>query len=114
MEVKAIKDSIIFNDSTFTKRTLYATNDILCFVLNMKPGQVLPVHKHENSTLVLHVLSGNGEVKINDEVAKLETGIVLYAKGEDDFSIPMVTTDMSIFVTLSPNPSNELYSKGIG
>lgn len=114
MEVKNIKDSIVFNDSTFTKRTLFAVEDILCFVLNMKPGQSLPMHKHENSTLVLHVLSGKGEAKVNQETAVLETGAVLYAKGEDDFSIPTVTEEMSIFVTLSPNPSNAIYSKGIG
>ncbi|HYE10842.1 MAG TPA: cupin domain-containing protein [Patescibacteria group bacterium] len=114
MEVKNIKDSIVFNDSTFTKRTLFAVEDILCFVLNMKPGNVLPLHTHENSSLVIHVLSGSGEAKINDEVAKLESGVVLYAKGEDEFSIPTVSEDMSIFVTLSPNPSNELYSKSLG
>ena len=114
MEVKNIKDSIVFNDSTFTKRTLYAVDDILCFVLNMKPGQMLPPHTHENSTLLLHVLSGTGEVKINDEIVTLETGTVLCAKGEDEFSIPKVKEDMSIFVNLCPNPSNALYSKSLG
>jgi mannose-6-phosphate isomerase-like protein (cupin superfamily) len=114
MEVKNIKDSIVFNDSTFTKRTLYATDDILCFILNMKPGQQLPAHTHENSTLILHVLSGSGEVKINDEVVALEIGTVLNAKGEDEFSIPKVTENMSIFVNLCPNPSNALYSKSLG
>jgi mannose-6-phosphate isomerase-like protein (cupin superfamily) len=114
MEIKNIKDSIVFNDSTFTKRTLFAVDDILCFVLNMKPGQVLPVHTHENSTLVLYVLSGNGEVKINDKTETLEKGTVLYAKGEDEFSIPRVTEDMSLLVNLCPNPSNALYSKSLG
>lgn len=114
MEVKNIKDSIVFIDSTFTKRALVAVDDILCFVLNMKPGQVLPMHTHENSSLVLHVLSGSGEVKINQELVKLEEGTVLYAKGEDEFSIPSVTQDMSIFVCLSPNPSNPIYSKSLG
>jgi mannose-6-phosphate isomerase-like protein (cupin superfamily) len=114
MEVKNIKESIVFNDSTFTKRTLFAADDILCFVLNMQPGQVLPAHTHENSTLVLHVLSGNGEVKINDEIVPLETGTILCAKGEDEFSIPRVTENMSIVVNLCPNPSNALYSKSLG
>jgi mannose-6-phosphate isomerase-like protein (cupin superfamily) len=114
MEVKSIKDSIVFNESTFTKRTLFAADDILCFVLNMQPGQVLPAHTHENSTLVLHVLSGKGEVKINEEIVALETGTILCAKGEDEFSIPKVTENMSIFVNLCPNPSNALYSKSLG
>lgn len=114
MEIKNIKDSIVYSDSTFTKRALFATDDILCFVLNMRPGQVLPMHKHENSSLILHVLSGSGEAKINDETVKLEEGAVLYTKGEDDFSIPTVHSDMSLYVSLSPNPSNAIYSKNLG
>lgn len=114
MDIKDINQSIVFHDQTFTKRTLVVNNDILCFVLNLKPGQVLPVHKHENSSLVMHVLSGSGEIKINDEVEKLIKGSVVSAKGEDDFSIPTVNEDMSIFVVISPNPSNAMYSKPIG
>jgi len=114
MEVKNIKDNIVFIDSTFTKRALVAVDDILCFVLNMRPGHVLPAHTHENSSMVLHVLFGAGEAKVNQEIVKLEEGTILYAKGEDEFSIPTVTQDMSIYVSLSPNPSNPIYSKSLG
>ncbi len=114
MEIKNVSDSIVFNDKTFTKRILFATDDVLSFVLNMKRGHVLPVHKHENTSLVMIVLSGSGEIQINQEVEKLTKGSVVYAKGEDDFSIPSVTEDMTIYVTISPNPTNQLYSKEIG
>jgi mannose-6-phosphate isomerase-like protein (cupin superfamily) len=114
MEIKDIKESIVFSEKTLTKRILFATKDILSFVLNLKPGQVLPVHKHENSSLVLHVLSGSAQIKINEESGTLSPGAVIYAKGEDDFSIPVVNEDLSLFVVISPNPSNELYAKGIG
>lgn len=114
MEIKNISQSIVFHDQTFTKRTLVVNKDILSFVLNLKQGQALPVHKHENSSLVMHVLSGSGEIKINDEVERLTAGSVVSAKGEDDFSIPKVDEDMSVFVVISPNPSNELYSRPIG
>ena len=114
MEIKNVSDSMVFNDKVFTKRVLFATKDVLCFVLNMKRGHVLPVHKHENTSLVMTVLTGSGEIQINDEVEKLTKGSVVFAKGEDDFSIPSVTEDMTIYVTISPNPSNELYSKELG
>lgn len=114
MDIKNVNDSIVFTDKTFTKRVLFAANDVLAFVLNMKRGHVLPVHKHENSSLVMIVLSGSGEIQINDEVEKLTKGSVVYAKGEDDFSIPSVTEDMTLYVTISPNPSNQLYSKELG
>lgn len=114
MEIKNVNDSIVFNDKTFTKRVLYATKDVLCFVLNMKRGHVLPVHKHENTSLALIVLSGSGQIQINNEMEKLTKGSVVYAKGEDDFSIPSVSEDMTLYVTISPNPSNQLYSKELG
>ncbi len=114
LDIKDINESIVFHDKTFTKRILTANSHILCFVLNLKPGQALPVHKHENASLVMHVLSGSGEIQINDEVEKLVKGSVVSAKGEDDFSIPTVNEDMSIFIIISPNPSNEAYSKSIG
>jgi quercetin dioxygenase-like cupin family protein len=114
MDIKDISQSIEFNDTTFTKRVLYADKDILSFVLNFKPGQALPVHKHENSSLVLNVLSGSGEVKVNDEVAKISKGSLVYAKGQDNFSVPTVNENMTLHVSLSPNPSNEMYAKKIG
>lgn len=36
--------------------------------------QVLPVRKHENSTLAMHVLSGRGELKINYETVAIKKG----------------------------------------
>lgn len=113
MEIKSINESIVFSGNTFTKRVLFADKQVLSFVLNLQAGQALPSHKHEKSTVVLNVLSGSGEIKINDELGRLEKGFVLTAKGEDDFEIPRVTEDMSLFVTISPNPSNEMYSKDI-
>lgn len=114
MEFKNAKESMVFSDKTFTKRVLFADQNTLCFVLNLKAGQSLPVHKHENSTVVLIVLSGSGEIRINDEDERVEKDSVVQAKGEDDFSIPVVTEDMSLFVCISPNPSNQLYSKELG
>lgn len=114
MDIKNINESIVFKDNTLTKRVLYATNDILTFVLNLKPGQQLPVHRHENSSLILIVLEGTGQIKINDEVEKLAKGAVVYAKGEDDFSIPEVYENLSVIVNIAPNPTNNIYSKNVG
>ncbi len=114
MELKNIKDSIVFNEETLTKRVLFADRQILSFVLNLKAGQTLPAHKHENSTLVLVVLSGSGKIRINDETGNLAANTFVMAKGEDEFEIPTVTEDMSLLVNIAPNPSNALYSKEAG
>lgn len=114
MDIKNINDSVVFSETTFTKRILYADRQVLSFVLNLKAGQTLPSHNHEKSTLVLNVLEGKGEIRINNEVERLEKGVFLSAKGEDEFEIPRVIEDMSLLVTISPNPSNELYAKELG
>lgn len=114
MDIKDVSESTVFSEETITKRVLFADKNILSFVLNLKAGQVLPVHKHENSTLVLVVLSGNGEIRINNETDKLGKGTVVTAKGEDEFEIPKVSEDMSLFVNIAPNPSNAAYSKEVG
>lgn len=114
METKDIKSCIVFSDQTITKRILFAMPETLCFVLNLKAGQTLQPHKHENSGLVYHVLAGRAEIKVNDETTSVESGTVGYVKGQDDFAIPNVKEDLSLFVTISPNPSNELYSKSFG
>lgn len=114
MEFKNAQENMVFNDNTFTKRILTADKNILSFVLNLKAGQSLPEHKHENSTVVLNVLSGSGEVRINDEDERVSMYSVVQADGNDDFSIPVVTEDMSLFVCISPNPSEHIYSKDLG
>ena len=114
MEIKNAKESMVFNDKTFTKRILYADKNMLCFILNLRVGQTLPSHKHEHATVILIVLSGSGEIRINDEDERVEKDSVVQAIGTDDFAIPVVTEDMSLFICIAPNPSNQLYSKELG
>lgn len=114
MEKKNVQESIVFSDKTLTKRILFADDNVLAFMLNLKAGQTLPAHRHEHSTVVLHTLSGSADLRINDEVQPIGPGSVVQAKGEDDFEIPKVTEDISLYVTIGPNPANHLYSKEHG
>jgi mannose-6-phosphate isomerase-like protein (cupin superfamily) len=114
MDIRNVNDSTEFKEETLTKRLIFQNEQQLCFVLNLKAGQSLPTHKHEHSTLVMLVLSGTGEVKVNQETETIMKGSIVRAQGTDDFEIPQVSEDMSLFVTLSPNPSNQMYSKEHG
>jgi quercetin dioxygenase-like cupin family protein len=114
MELKSIKDNIIFNDESLVKRSIWATKDVLCFTINIKKGQTVPPHKHENTTLILFVMQGKGEICINNEKQQVSPMDSLLVKGEDDFSVPLVSEDLSLLVTISPNPTDEIYSKNIG
>ncbi|MPW26172.1 cupin domain-containing protein [Alkalibaculum sp. M08DMB] len=111
MNLQNINDSVVFNENSFTKKIVYKDDKVLIFVLNFKVDQALPPHKHEESTVSLLVLSGAGEIRINDEVKELVQGMFLTAKGQDDFEIPRVTKDLSVLVTISPIPANDIYAK---
>ncbi len=114
MELRILKDHQVFNKDSLTKKILYNTPETLCFILNLMPGQTIPPHQHEHSMLIATVLAGQCTVEVNGEKAPLSQGLALMVKGEETFGIPEVKSDLSLYVTLSPNPENPAYSKGIG
>lgn len=113
MENKIMKDYLLFNDESLTKKIIFDEEKVLAFVLNLKAGQSIPIHQHGTSALIYHVLKGAGELLINDSTIKLEEGSIGLVAGEDDFSIPKIDQDMSMYVTISPRPEDDRYAQGI-
>lgn len=111
MEFKNARESMVFSDQNVTRKVLFADENMLSFILNLKAGQSVPLHQHENATVVLNVLQGKGEIRINDEDERVEKDSILQASGQDHFGIPIVNEDMSVFVCISPNPENRIYSE---
>lgn len=105
----------MFLENTFTKRVLFNEEKVLSFVLNMKPSQEIPPHQHEESDLVLHVLTDSGELTVDGKTQTIVPGDVIYCTGEEVFSlINTGSEDMSSFVVIAPRPGVKLYSKEIG
>ncbi len=59
------------------------------------------------------MLKGTGELLVNEKIIKLQDGSIGLVAGEDDFSIPKIEEDMSMYVTISPRPEDDRYAKGI-
>ncbi|ERI95449.1 cupin domain protein [Clostridiales bacterium oral taxon 876 str. F0540] len=113
MKIENLSSKIVYSDKTFTKRVVFNEDKVLNFILNMMPGQALPPHTHESSDLVLHILSGNGEVTVDGINQTVSEGDVLYLKGEEVFSMKNTgDKNMSAFVIITPNPS-AIYSKEV-
>lgn len=111
MKLENISSKIVFSDKTFSKRVLFNEDKVLNFVLNMMPGQSLPAHTHENSDLILHVLSGKGEATADGVTQSVSTGDVVHLKGEEMFLLSNTGDEnISCFVVIAPNPS-AIYSK---
>jgi quercetin dioxygenase-like cupin family protein len=111
MEIRKIGEHTQFSPEGISKKIMFNTNEVLCFILNLLPGQIIPVHRHENAVLIAVVLEGACEISVNQDKFEFVKGGALLVKGEDDFGIPNVTADLSLLVTLSPNPANPIYSK---
>ena len=113
MEYKKISEFVIFNNEHLTKKIIYQDPNVLTFMLNLIPGQVLPRHGHEGGTLTIEIISGAGTIAINDVKQEMSKGQLFFLAGNDLLEVPVVTENLSLFVTIAPNPSNPMYKKGI-
>lgn len=113
MNIIDMNANTVFRDESLTKRVLHEDANALSFLLNLRQGQSVPRHGHEHATLSLAVLRGAGTVQVNDERVDLTAGAFLTLTGADELAIPDVQEDMSLLVTLSPNPSNPIYAKEV-
>lgn len=115
MKIEKIAERILYSDSTFTKRVLFSEEKVLSFVLNMGPGQEIPPHHHEDSDLILHVLTGSAALTVDGKVQKITGGDVIYCEGQEVFSLKNDTAEnMSAFVVLAPRPGLKIYADEIG
>ena len=113
MKLEKISEKIIYSDEKLTKRIIFDESRVLNFVLNFRPGQGVPPHNHEQSDLIIHVLIGQGEMSVDNNMHKITQGDVIHCKGTEVFSLTNTgDKDMSCFVILAPNPS-PMYSKEV-
>lgn len=115
MRLEKISDKMVYLDNTFTKRILFNEEKVLTFVLNLKSGQELPEHQHEKSDLVLHVITGSGELTVDGKTSDISVGDVVYCVGEEVFSLKNNSNEnMSCFVVIAPRPSPKAYANEFG
>lgn len=114
MKIEKIVDKMVFSEATFTKRVLFSEEKVLNFVLNIMPGQGIPPHSHEDSDLILHVLTGGAELTVDGKTQSITAGDVIYCVGEEEFSIKNNTNEnLSCFVVLAPRPVPKIYADEI-
>lgn len=115
MKLEKIIDRIAYNEKTFTKRVIFNEEKVLNFVLNMMPGQVIPPHQHEESDLILHVLTGGGKLNVDEKVQDITAGDVIYCTGNEVFSLANHRNEnLSCFVVIAPRPTPKLYAQEFG
>ncbi len=113
MDLKNLNDSIQFSATGLSKRIVFDTPKVLCFVLSLMPGQIIPEHRHEQSALTITVLKGRGQARVNGKVVMLGLDAILYLDGQDAFGISLVEENLALLVTVSPNPENKVFSQEV-
>lgn len=109
METKLLSDFTIFNDEHLTKKIIYQDVHLLTFILNLNPGQTLPRHGHDDTTLTLQILAGAGTIAINDEPQPIVKNQLYILAGADILEVPLVSAPLSMLVNITPNPTNPIY-----
>lgn len=111
MDMKNLNDYILFSPKGLSKKILFNSPKVLCFVLSLSPGQSIPDHGHETSALTLTVLKGRGQARVNGRMVSMAVGTILYLDEQDTLAIPVVEEDFALLVTVSPNPEDRIYSQ---
>jgi len=111
MKIEKIQDRMVYSDKTITKRLLFSEEKVLNFVLNLTPGQKLPPHTHEDSDLIMYVITGGGKLTVDGKTQDITKGDVIYTKGQETFSFENDTQEnLSCFVVLAPRPEPKIYA----
>lgn len=102
MKVENIEDYKIYSEAKFTKNDILNENKALAFTLNLKPGQEVPPHKHGESGLIIHILTGTGLLTADDKSKEVKVGDVIYCAGQELFSLKNISEEnMCCFAVLT-------------
>ena len=113
MKKHNINDFLEFNEEGFTKRVIFKEDKTTVFILNFKPGQSLPAHKHPGSNVQLIVLEGEGNFTIDGEEVGVTQKDTLFVTGEEVLAFSNSGTEnVSLYVMLNKIP-DERYAENI-
>lgn len=113
MEQKVLAEHIQFSDDKFTKRVIFNDGTSTVFVLNFKPAQSLPKHKHPGTNVFIHVLTGSGVFEIDGQEVACKSGDVFLIEGKEEMAFQNNGKEnVSLYVMLNKIP-NENFAKDI-
>ncbi|MEW6697363.1 MAG: cupin domain-containing protein [Bacillota bacterium] len=115
MEIANLEEKIVFVEQPFAKRVIYQDDNIVTFVLNFKPGQALPSHTHYDSTVIILVQTGAGELTADDRTVTIQPGSIISLKGNEKLSVKNTSQEnLTLYVNMAPRPADNRYNADIG
>lgn len=102
---------MVYPENKISKRMIYKDDLVAGFVLNIAKGAVLPDHTHFDCTVLIQVLKGSADAKVDKEPLFIEAGDLIQVEGREKISVTNTGSEtLSLYVTLSPNPPSEEYT----
>lgn len=102
MEIKSILDAQKYNEERFTKIDIIKTRHSVAFMLNFLPGQEMKQHNHPNRELYLLVLTGTGQLLIDDAKVNVKEEDIIYCNSDEQLGfINISDQNVSIYVTMT-------------
>ncbi len=115
MERVNIAEVSVVSADRFTKKICFNHEQVLVFVLTFAPGQALPAHRHPGSAVVLQVFGGNGTITVDGQESPIKQGDAILVNGDEEMQVRNSGQEtLTLYVTLSPNPTNPAFRKEIG
>lgn len=112
MEKYSIEDFILEPEKKVAKRVIYSDENTLAFILNISPGNSLPEHTHFESTLLVEVLKGSGNINVDGEPIKVKEHDLMKLDGQEVMSVDNTgDKTLVLYVTISPLPPEDRYAK---
>ncbi|MEJ6950003.1 cupin domain-containing protein [Natronospora cellulosivora (SeqCode)] len=93
------------------KRIVYTDDNVLAFVLNIASEESLPKHTHFDSTVLLQVLSGKGNVVVDGKTVSVVENDLVQLDGPEEMSVDNTgDKTLSLYVSISPIPPSDKYT----
>lgn len=107
-----LHDYMVEPKGKIAKRVIFKDNNVLAFVLNIAKGESLPQHTHFDCSLMLQVIKGQAKVNVDEQSIMMNESDLVQLDGPEKMSVDNVgETTLNLYVTISPLPPNEGYSK---
>lgn len=101
MEKDTIASARKFDEARFTKVDIFKSRNSSMFLLNFTSGQTMKSHSHPGKELYLHVLSGKGEFKIDDEKIQVKEDDVIHLEKDEMIGFENGDGNTSIYITMN-------------
>ncbi|WP_226037047.1 cupin domain-containing protein [Aquibacillus saliphilus] len=113
MKKQNLSEYIEFSEERFTKRVVFKEGQSTVFLLNFKPGQSLPAHKHPGTNVYLQLLQGEGTFTFDGEKVAVTKDDILVAGGDEELSFANDgSSNVSLYVMLNKIPDDS-YAKDV-